>query len=64
MMAGLLAAAGLGRVCGAFLGTYIWSMGGIKIVGLLSALFCALAFVSLVIGLRGFKAPGAHAASD
>lgn len=64
MMAGSLAAAGVGRVCGTFIGSHIWYLGGIKAIGLFSAVCCTLAFISLVIGLRGFKAPGAHLDSD
>jgi predicted MFS family arabinose efflux permease len=52
MMSGFLFAASLGRICGTFLGTGIWSSGGMKVIGPVSTLCCGLAFISLLIGLR------------
>jgi predicted MFS family arabinose efflux permease len=64
MMAANLAAAGCGRVCGTYLGSHLWIFGGIKAVGLFSALCCGLAFVSLLLGLRGFAKHTIHADSN
>lgn len=60
MMALNLATSGIGRICGIFFGTHIWNSGGIKTIGLVSAFCCILAFISLWIGLRDFKAHAPH----
>jgi predicted MFS family arabinose efflux permease len=64
MMALNLATSGIGRICGIFFGSHIWNSGGIKTIGLVSALCCVLAFVSLWIGLRDFKEHALPAATD
>jgi predicted MFS family arabinose efflux permease len=57
MMAGFLAAAGIGRVAGALVGGPVWLAGGIYATALVSAVFSGLALASLVWGLRGWNKP-------
>jgi predicted MFS family arabinose efflux permease len=57
MMAGCLAAAGLGRVVGALTGGPIWLAGGIAASALVSTTISGLALLSLVWGLRGWHKP-------
>jgi len=57
MMAGFLAAASAGRVAGAFMGGFIWQAGGIWATGLVSASISALALVSFIWGMYGWR-PG------
>ena len=55
VMAGFFAAAGLGRIIGALIGGPIWLVGGIVATGLVSAGTTALALLSLLWGLRGWR---------
>ena len=55
MMSAYLAAAGMGRVVGAFIGGPIWVTGGIGLTSLTSAGISALSLVSLAWGLRGWQ---------
>jgi predicted MFS family arabinose efflux permease len=55
MMAGFYAAAGIGRVAGAFLGGLIWLHGGIDWIGACSAMANIAALLCLLWGLKGFK---------
>lgn len=55
MMAGFLAAAGLGRIVGALIGGPVWLAGGILATGLVSGTVSGLALVSLVWGLKGWR---------
>ena len=57
MMASSLAAAGIGRVVGAFIGGPIWLAGGIYVTSLVSAILSGLALVALFWGLREWKKP-------
>ena len=57
MMASSLAAAGIGRVVGAFIGGPLWLAGGIYVTSLVSAILSGLALVALFWGLRGWKTP-------
>jgi predicted MFS family arabinose efflux permease len=57
MMASFYAAAGLGRMVGALLGGLVWLKGGIPFTGLVSAGITGLAFVSLALGVRGWREP-------
>lgn len=57
MMSGYLAAASLGRVFGALLGGFLWSLGGLTTVALLSASINTLAMLSFLWGLRSWP-PG------
>ena len=52
MVAGFMAAAGLGRVCGALLGLSVWQAGGILATGLVSAAISVLGLVALVWGIK------------
>jgi MFS transporter, DHA1 family, inner membrane transport protein len=52
MMSGYLAAASLGRVCGALMGGFVWSLGGLRAVAFVSASTNALAMLSFLRGLR------------
>ena len=53
MMAGLLAAAGLGRMAGALTGGWLWVSGGLTAVAATAAGLSAAAFVVILWGLRG-----------
>jgi len=55
VIAGFFAAAGLGRILGALIGGPIWLAGGIVATGLVSAGTTALALISLLWGLRGWR---------
>jgi predicted MFS family arabinose efflux permease len=55
MMAGFLAAGGLGRVFGAIIGGPVWLSGGILSTGLVSATISSLALVSSIWGLLALK---------
>ena len=55
MMSGFFAAAGIGRVVGALVGGQVWMAGGIRAIGVVSALVSGLGLVSLVWGLRGWR---------
>ncbi len=55
MMASSLAAAGLGRVVGAFIGGPIWLAGGIYVTSLVSAILSGFALAALLWGLRGWN---------
>ena len=57
MMASSLAAAGIGRVVGAFIGGPIWLSGGIYATSLVSAILSSLALAALYWGLRGWREP-------
>jgi predicted MFS family arabinose efflux permease len=52
MMAGYLAAASIGRVCGALIGGPAWIMGGMTAVGSAAALITALGLASLLWGVH------------
>ena len=54
LLAGFLAAAGLGRILGALIGGPVWLMGGIVATGLISAALTFLALISLRWGLRNW----------
>ena len=56
MMAGFFAAAGLGRMIGAFSGGALWMSGGLTVVMMFSALLMILALACLVWGLAGWRA--------
>jgi MFS transporter, DHA1 family, inner membrane transport protein len=51
MMSGYLAAASLGRVFGALMGGFVWSLGGLTAVAVTSTSFNTLALISFVWGL-------------
>ena len=55
VIAGFFAAAGLGRIVGALIGGPIWLAGGIQATGMISAVIAALALISLLRGLRGWR---------
>lgn len=55
MMAGFLAAGGLGRVVGTMVGGPVWLSGGILSTGLVSSVISGLALVSSIWGLWGWK---------
>jgi len=55
MMSAYLAAAGAGRVLGAFIGGPVWVAGGIVLTCLVSAGISLLSVVSLAWGLRGWE---------
>ena len=57
MMASSLAAAGVGRVVGAFIGGPIWLAGGIYVTSIVSAILSGLALAALLWGLRGWRKP-------
>jgi MFS transporter, DHA1 family, inner membrane transport protein len=52
MMSGYLAAASLGRVFGALMGGFVWSLGGLSTVAFVSASINALALLSFLWGIR------------
>jgi predicted MFS family arabinose efflux permease len=56
MMAGFLAAAGIGRVIGALMGTAVWHGGGIAATAWVSAAMTILGFLCLVYGLGEWQA--------
>jgi len=58
MMSGHMAAASLGRVTGALMGGPLWLMGGIRIVGIVSACITGLGIVALLWGLWGWRPDG------
>ena len=47
MMSGFFAAAGIGRVVGTLVGGQVWLVGGIRVIGVVSALVSGLGLVSL-----------------
>ena len=53
MMAGLLAAGGLGRMAGALTGGWLWVSGGLVAVTACAALLNTAAFIAILWGLRG-----------
>jgi predicted MFS family arabinose efflux permease len=53
MMAGLLAAAGLGRMAGALTGGWLWVTGGLAAVAGCAAVLSGAAGVAVGLGLRG-----------
>ncbi|HSO18454.1 MAG TPA: MFS transporter, partial [Desulfosarcina sp.] len=53
MMAGFMAAAGIGRVIGALMGGAVWQSGGIVATGWLSAGLTVTGLLCLVVGLKG-----------
>jgi predicted MFS family arabinose efflux permease len=55
MMAGCMAAAGVGRVAGALIGGPVWLAGGIVATGTVSAALSSLALISIWWGLRGWE---------
>ncbi len=55
MMAGFLAAGGLGRVFGTMVGGPVWLSGGILSTGLVSSVISGLALVSSIWGLWGWE---------
>jgi predicted MFS family arabinose efflux permease len=55
MMAGFLAAGGLGRVLGALLGGLVWQAGGIRATCWLSGGLTLLGLGCLIIGLKGWQ---------
>ena len=56
MMAGYLAAAGVGRMVGAFAGDALWTSGGLAAVTTTSTVTMLLAMACLGWGLRGWTA--------
>jgi MFS transporter, DHA1 family, inner membrane transport protein len=56
MMAGFLAAAGIGRVLGALMGTAVWHDGGIATTASVSGAMTILGFLCLVYGLGEWRA--------
>ncbi len=55
MMAGFFAAAGIGRIIGAFSGGFIWAFAGIEGTALFSCLLGTLGIAALAWGLRGWE---------
>lgn len=55
MMSGILAAAGLGRAAGAWLGVPVWQIGGIEFLGYTAAAVNLAALPMLIIGLRDWR---------
>jgi predicted Zn-dependent protease len=53
MMAGLLAAAGMGRMAGALTGGWLWVTGGLTAVAASAAILSAAAWIVIAWGLRG-----------
>jgi len=53
MMSGFFCAAGLGRMAGAILGGPLWLAGGIRFIGITSALLSVLALAFLLFGFLG-----------
>jgi DHA1 family inner membrane transport protein len=64
MMSGFFAAAGAGRVVGTLIGGRIWMVGGIGVIGVVSASVSCLALASLVWGLRGWQPRTASEQAD
>ena len=58
MMSGHMAAASLGRICGAFIGGPVWLGGGIMATGIVSALISALGLIAIFWGLRHWRPTG------
>jgi predicted MFS family arabinose efflux permease len=56
MMAGYFAAAGLGRMAGAFTGGALWLKGGLTVVMMASAAITVVALICLRWGLAGWRA--------
>lgn len=56
MMAGFYATAGLGRMFGVLIGGFLWRSGGIEAVAWVAAALTALGLISLLWGLKGWKA--------
>ncbi|MFW6114885.1 MAG: MFS transporter [Thermodesulfobacteriota bacterium] len=57
MMSFFYAAAGIGRMAGALAGGFVWLKGGILATGIVSAGITSLAFISLTVGVRGWRSP-------
>ncbi len=55
MMAGLLAAAGMGRMAGALAGGWLWVTGGLAAVAANAAILSAAAWIVIAWGLRGHR---------
>jgi predicted MFS family arabinose efflux permease len=55
MVAGFFAAAGLGRVAGAFVGGYLWTWGSMPAVGMVAGGSAALGLGCLFLGLRFWR---------
>jgi predicted MFS family arabinose efflux permease len=55
MVAGFFAAAGLGRVAGAFLGGYLWEWGGMAAAGMAAGVSAAVGMGCLFLGLRSWR---------
>jgi predicted MFS family arabinose efflux permease len=55
MVAGFFAAAGIGRVLGAFLGGYLWAWGGMMAAGMVAGGSAALGMVCIFMGLRHWR---------
>ncbi|MDJ0780671.1 MAG: MFS transporter [Desulfosarcinaceae bacterium] len=55
MVAGFFAAAGLGRVLGAFLGGYLWGWGGMQAAGAAAGGCAALGIGCICLGLRSWR---------
>jgi predicted MFS family arabinose efflux permease len=55
MVAGFFAAAGLGRVMGAFLGGFIWEWGQMFAAGTTAGVSTAVGMVCMLIGLRNWQ---------
>lgn len=55
MMSTVLAAAGIGRMCGALLGGPVWMAGGMTATAVTSALLSGLGLAVLIRGLRGWQ---------
>jgi len=58
MMSGFFCAAGLGRMAGALLGGPLWLAGGMRFIGITSALLSVLALAFLLFGFRGRDVQG------
>jgi predicted MFS family arabinose efflux permease len=59
MMAGFLAAAGIGRVLGALTGGAVWQAGGMMATCSLSGGLSLLGLLCLVMGMQGWQRPDA-----
>ncbi len=55
MIAGYMAAAGLGRVIGALMGGPVWLMGGIHATGMVSACLSCLSLLFMIWGFAGWR---------
>jgi predicted MFS family arabinose efflux permease len=55
MVAGFFAAAGLGRVVGAFLGGYLWQWGGMAAAGMVAGGSAAVGMGAIYLGLRFWR---------